>query len=150
MAGHLGASASNASSMCTSPASFWGLPSYRSVSPLTSDMEALEADPTRVLSGTLSRLVLTLYAPDSAYDQQIKQITKSRGEVCSKEAVPEGTPARDPEDTSGFTSCSSPTKLVLPASPLNCCNISTGRTQSVQPGNGTLCAPCGASPEMDS
>ena len=110
----------------------------------------LEADQTRVLSGTLSRLIVTLYAPDSVYDNQIKQIVKSHGEVCSREAIPEGAPARDPEETSGFTSCSSPIKLVLPESPLHCCNISTGRNQSAQHRNGTLCAPCGASPETHS
>lgn len=110
----------------------------------------LKADPLPILSGTLSRLIITLYEPYSVYDNQIRQIVKSHGEVCSREASSEGTLARDSEDTSGFTSCSSLTKLVLPESPSHCCSISASRNKSVQDGNGTLCAPCGASPKTDS
>ncbi len=106
--------------------------------------ELLKADSSRALLGTLKRLILTLYAPLSAYDVQIHQIIYQHRVVCSKEFVPPDTLIHDLDPISGSIGCRASPELSILEPLLECCNASTGRAQSIKRKNGTFCSPCGA------
>lgn len=113
-------------------------------------LEPVKADSARTtLLGSLNRLILTLYAPDSIYDDQVSEIASNHGIVCSKEAIPDEL-AGGPEDISGLISCGSVIALAMQESTSECCNASTGQIQSTKRRNETVCLSCGASLEADS
>lgn len=110
-------------------------------------MEQIKADSTGTLSGSLNRLILTLYAPGSIYDQQIARIVDRSGTPCSKEAIPKDALVGGSEDISGSISCGSEISLAMLEPTSECCNASTGQNQSIKRGNETLCVSCGVTLE---
>ena len=113
-------------------------------------MEQVKAESVRTLLGSLNRLILTLYAPGSIYDNQIMQIHSEDGIVCSREAITKDAVTGGSEDISGSISCRSPEKPALQEPTSECCNVSTSKTRSIKRGHGTTCYSCGASLEAKS
>ena len=98
-------------------------------------LNLLKANSTRALSGSLNRLIFTVYEVGSAYDNQVMHIINEGGIACSKEAVTESI------------SCGPPTEPAVQEPLSECCNTSNGRNQSIKRAKGTLCFVCGASGE---
>ena len=65
----------------------------------------LDADPNRARSGSLNRLIFTIFATGSIYDHQIQVINEDGNYVCSKEAVRWDIEAEGPEISSESTDC---------------------------------------------
>ena len=104
----------------------------------------LEAKSTRALLGSLNRLIITLFAPGSTYDSQIRRILDKGGDVCSKEAVSRGTLAQLSDDISGSVSCDTSIQLAVQEPLPECCNRSIDHIQSIRRSNVTFCLSCGA------
>ncbi|KAM0806093.1 hypothetical protein BDR22DRAFT_827708 [Usnea florida] len=75
-------------------------------------------------TGSLNRLIFTIFATGSTYDDQIQAIVNHGDYVCSKEAVPEDIEAKGPEISSESIDC--------------------GQVPWIKAENRTLCSSCSA------